>query len=222
MIKISTIVEKILSESEIAYSALESGILNLSAYAQEILPEVEKRTKKEVKTGSIVTALSRLQKSLTKKEPLAPKLSIDDISVKSGIIELAYDKTEENLKNLSKLYQEKNMSNNEFLMITHGLSEIGIICSQKLENKLRKIFRNQKPKIFIPNLVSLTARFSQDYIITPNITYAFVRKFALKRINISELVSTFTEITFIVHEKDMQQSFDTLNEIFTENKKTLT
>lgn len=219
MIKISTIVEKILLQSEIAYTSLENGILNLSAYAQQIHAEVEKQTKKHVKIGSIVAALSRIQKNLTKRPSIIPHLDINDISVKSGLIELAYNKTDQNLENLTKLYAKKKFDSHEFLMITHGLSEIGIICTKNLEEKFRTAFSHEQPKLFLENLLGITVRFSKDYINTPNITYAFARKFALKRINIVELVSTFTELTFIVHEDDLQISFDTLNEIFIENKK---
>ena len=49
MLKISNSVFSIFRASDIARAALQEGILDISAFAEHILPEVEKRTHKKVK-----------------------------------------------------------------------------------------------------------------------------------------------------------------------------
>ena len=58
---VAAIVREIIDESEIALSALQAGILNLSAFAKKIQGDVSKRAQKNVTTGSIVVALSRYE-----------------------------------------------------------------------------------------------------------------------------------------------------------------
>jgi len=215
MINISNVVKDIVYSSEIALSALAEGYLNLSAYAKSIQEEVETKAKKPVRTGSIVVALSRLRKSLrASRQSLLPKVIVDDLSVKSGLIEVAFDRTKENLDKLQQLYRDKNFSSTDFFIVTQGVGEINIIALEQAEKHILRIYKQQKPKIIIRNLVSLTVRFSEKYIETPNIIYALVRRFALKRMNIVEIVSTYTELTFVLRQDNLQEAFLTLNDIF--------
>ena len=77
MIKVAAVVQEILMGSEIAFSALSSGYLNLSAYASSIKSEVEKRARKPVRQGTIVVALSRLAKTLPKRPPIMPTIKVE-------------------------------------------------------------------------------------------------------------------------------------------------
>ena len=65
MITVSQAVSEIIQSDELASESLRSGLLNLSAYAGKIQKRIENITFKEVKTGTIVVALSRLTKTLT-------------------------------------------------------------------------------------------------------------------------------------------------------------
>ncbi len=60
MITVTDATRSILLEDDIALQALHMGLLNLSAYAEQILPAVEEKTIKEVKKGTIVVALTRI------------------------------------------------------------------------------------------------------------------------------------------------------------------
>src|ERR1700761_1735159 len=108
MIKIADVVKEIVFSSEIAHSALCSNYLNLSAYAETIQKEVERRTKKSVRPGTIVVALSRLAKTLEAQNPLTPAVEIKDLAVKTRLIELTFDKTKINREKLQRLYVDKD------------------------------------------------------------------------------------------------------------------
>lgn len=220
MIKIADVVRDITSSSEIALSGLHVGHLNLSAYAKSIHKEVEERTKKPVRIGSIVIALSRFRKTLTyDNSPFFPKIVIEDLSVKSGLVEVAFDKTQTNLGKLKLLYKDKKFGAGEFFMVTHGTGEISIITLQKAEDHVLKTYHPQKPKAIYRDLVGITIRFDKRYIEIPNVIYTFIRTLALKKINIIEVVSTYTEITFLVRQKDLEKTFILLNSFF-ENRKS--
>ena len=213
MLKISDAVRDILFSSEIAMSAFEDGVLNLSAYAKTICEEVERRTKKPVKTGSIVVALSRIRRESGKRQPLVPDAEVEDLSVKSGLAEISFDRTRAHLARLRNLYRDPAVNAGDFFMVTQGTGEITIVALTNTLSDITTAMRPLKPKAVIKDLVGLTVRFKQDYISVPNIIFAFVRQLALRRINIVEIVSTYTELTFIVSQHDLHNAFLALNEL---------
>lgn len=210
MIKVTDAVKDILLDSEIAYSALRDGILNLSAYAQSIQNEVERRTKKSVRAGTIVVALSRLSKSLELQPPLSPLVDIKDVAVKTRLVEITFDKTRLNREKLQRLYVDSDFASADFLTVTYGVGELSIVVPESLKKSVLKLYAKHKPKLIFDDLASLTIRIGEDCITTPNVTFALVRMFALKRINIVEIVSTFTELTFILHQRDLNEAISTV------------
>lgn len=214
MIKIAHVVEDIIMQSDDALAALQQGYLNLSAYSKAIHKQVECQSKKPVQLGSIIITLSRLKQDMKKVAPLFPKIKLDGIAVKSGLIEIAFERTEKNLDRLRDLYKNKRLTSSEFFATTQGASEITIICTEQDQATVQQIFRPVKPKAVVEQLVALTAKLHESYIHTPNTFYAFMRKFSVKRINIVEMISTFSEITFLVEQKNLQDAFAVLNESF--------
>lgn len=214
MIKISHAVEKIVESSEIARSALAGGYLNLNAFARTISKDVERTTKKPVKIGSIVAALSRLSRTLKKGAPLLPDVTIDTLSVRSGLAELVFNKTPDNLATLRRLYQDARLRTADFLAVSQGTGEITIVAVEQAIAPIRILFGRQKPKVFITGLSGLTVRFADEYINMPNVFYSLLRNLAMKRINIIEMVSTYTELTFVMKDRDLELAFRTINDAF--------
>ncbi len=217
MIKISTVVQDVLYSSEVALSAFHDGYLNLSAYAKTIRREVEARAKKPVRIGSIVVALSRMdktQKTREKRKILLPEVRIEDLSVKSGLAEVTYERTAANIARLRELYRDPAINASDFFMVTQGAGEITIVALETTLPHIMTAARPARPKSTVRNLVGLTARFNERYIKIPNVVFVFVRHLALKHINIVEIVSTYTELTFIIDQRDLQEAFLTLNELF--------
>lgn len=185
----------------------------MSAYAKTIRREVEARAKKPVRVGSIVVALSRIRHEKTKQKPLVPNAEIEDLSVKSGLAEISFERTRENLARLRTLYGVHGAETSNFFMVTHGAGEITIVAPDASLPRIARAIRPAKPKAVIKNLVALTVRFRRDYVSTPNVIFSFVRHLALKRINIVEIVSTYTELTFLIDQRDLQETFLALNKL---------
>jgi hypothetical protein len=88
-----------------------------------------------------------------------------------------------------------------------------LILPATLQGEVLKIFKGEAPTLVLENLASLTLRFPSRYLHTPNTTFALLRPLALNRINIVEVVSTYTELTVIVAEKDLQAAFAVLSRL---------
>lgn len=215
MLKVSTIVEEIVYTSEFAQEGLDNGCLNLSAYAQSIKALVEVKTKKPVKLGSIVASLSRLSARNAKaQKPFVPEVEAHNLVSRSGLAEITYVKTPDNQKLVSKLYSDYKFTGSQFFVVTLGLSEISIITTEELTEDIEIMFGNQKPKLFLMNLASLSMQTSESGIETPNQFYAIIRHFALQRINIVEFITTYTELSFILDQKDLKQAFNLLHDTY--------
>lgn len=211
MIKVADIVKDLIFSSEPELTCMSRGVLNLSAYAKRIQPEVERRTHKPVQLGTIVVALSRLSSGLKDEDPLLPPIDLDSISVKSNLAEITFNKTSANKARAQKLYTDKDFTQTDFLTITHGIGEISIFAPMQLVPAVLKNFRPEKPKLHLENLAALTVQFGDQYIETPNMYFALLSALAVRKLNIVELVSTYTELTFLIRQADLNEVFLIMN-----------
>ena len=123
--------EEIVQSSEVARSALSDNYLNLNAFARSIKTEVENTAKKPVKLGSIVAALSRLGQTLQRTTPLLPDIRVVSVSTRSGLSELTFNRTPENLTTLRRVYDAARLRTNDFLTVSQGAGEITLLTFHK-------------------------------------------------------------------------------------------
>lgn len=204
MIKIQDVVQNIVYKNPEALFALSHEFMNLSAYAKQIQKEVENKTMKEVKVSGIVVALSRIQNELDKKDPLIQDITIENITAKSPLSEIVFDKTPKVLSLLSSLYEKANAKNDDFLTMTLSTSSVTVICSDRLKSFILDHF-GEKPLMEKGNLASLGISVDPIYYPKPNITYSLIRKIARKKIPLAETITTYTEIIFIFEDTHLSE-----------------
>jgi hypothetical protein len=201
MIKIHTILRDIITEEVEAYIALTNGYMNMSSYAAKILPLVEERTKKQLTINSLVVALSRLKKEFKNEKPLIPEVQISNITSKLPLSEVIYEKTVASVAKLELLHRKMSIAPGDFFTSTVSTTEINVVCSSGMIKKVTEHF-NIKPKLIVNNLAAVGISFDKKYFKIPNTLFALISIIARARINISEIVSTYTELIFVVEEKD--------------------
>ncbi len=216
MIKISQIIEKMVSSSEIVEPALAQGILNLSAYAKKIRSEVEKEVKKPVTLGSIVIALSRLKSKpgFRNKASLKPlKIKIQELALTMDLLELTFSKqSPEKSAGMAGILGSHDFSNS-FFMVTQTSNEITFITKTENRQAILQYFKPRQPKVILENLGAFSIRFNKSYLKTPKLIFSLIRPLAVKNINIIEVISTYSEICFIFEKKDLEKAFTVLNEV---------
>ena len=212
MIKIQPIVREIVLGEIEAYFALTYNYMNMSSYAHRIKGAVEERAKKQVTITSLVVSLSRLRKEFKKVRPLITEVAIKNITTKLPLSEIVYENTNSFIRELESLHKNISVSQEDFFTTTIGTTEIDIICSANLENKILKHFKI-KPKYLNRNFAAIGVSFGPEVFGTPNIFFSLLSITARARINIEELVSTPTELIFIVAEKDFGQTVALFSEL---------
>ena len=90
MISIADALEEIIQRFPFVEEGLSKDIINYSAFAREIKPQIEKRLYKSIKEGAIVMALKRLSENLTKKHQKTADLNLGDLTVRSNLTEYTY------------------------------------------------------------------------------------------------------------------------------------
>lgn len=213
MMKVSVAVKQLLLLHEEAMVALNNGYLNLSAFGKKILPGVEKLCKKEVKLGTIVAALNRMENKIEGTNPAKGPLVVEDIAIKTGLTELTYERTSELAKQVKLLYEGKTLGIEETLFMCNGITEVTFFAYEKSSKQLQNFFKKFKLKFNKPGLVSITVRLAEKCIPTPNHTYAILRSLVMKKISVIDNISTYSELTFIVDEADMHTAVTAINEL---------
>ena len=218
MIKIQPIVRDIVLREIEACFALTNGYMNMSSYAYRIKSRVEELAKKQVTITSLVVSLSRLRKEFKKERPLIRNVPIKNITTKLPLSEITYENTNMFIKKLESFYKDISITQEDFFTITMGTAEIDIICSSNLENKVLKHFK-MKPKIINHNLAAIGISYGSEVFGMPNIFFSLLSVTARARINIEELVSTPTELIFIVAEKDFAKTVALFSALHRETNK---
>ena len=137
MITIPEIVEGIIRKSPFLDQSLYLGIINLSALARVIKPEVEKGVMKKVHLGAIIMALNRLSKKTQGKLKNQQKIfsSAPDLMVRSNLFEITFVNSEFLVQKQKRLLDRVNIRQNYFLTFTQGILQTTIIASKELKNK---------------------------------------------------------------------------------------
>ena len=206
MIKIKPIVREIVLEELEACFALTNGYMNMSSYAHRIRPLVEARTKKQVTITSLVVSLSRLRKEFQKEKPLVQEVAIKNITTKLPLSEMVYENNNKFIEKFESLHKKINLAREDFFIATMGTHEVNIIASSNLENKILEHLKTEKPKFLNHNFASVGISLSPKNFNMPNTFFSLLAVLAKARINIEELVSTSTELIFVVAEKDFSKT----------------
>ena len=203
MITITDAVRNIVLEDDIGLLSAQAGLLNFSAYAEKILPVIEEKTHKQVKKGTVVVALTRIAEEIGNLPSLRPQIALDDLSIKSPLCDVTFSKTALSRQNLANLYQSITISENAFFTATQSMSEITIVAPQSLLDDILKNFE-ENPIAIYKDRVGITVRFAKAYLSIPNVLYTLQASLAVQRINFTEVISTYTEFSFIIDKEDLE------------------
>lgn len=216
MITIPELVKEKIEESPFLEDLLAKRIINYSALARTIKPELEEKLLKSIQEGSIIMALRRMAKKYQTSIALKKIFSKSpDMIIRSNLVEFTFTNSDSMLNKYRNLLKNIETNRQYFFTITQGVFETGVIISQELEGKIREIFKREKMIDQLPNLSSITIRLPKENVTTSGVYYFILKSLALKNINVIEVVSTYQEITLILETKEIDKAFSIL-------KKTLT
>jgi len=213
MIKVQPIVRDIVMSDFEAYSALVNGYMNMSGYAYKIKSKVEALSKKKVTINSLVVSLSRLRQDFKKAKPLIREVPITNVTTKLPLTEIIYENSDESILKLESLHKKLAISRKDFFTSTVSTTELNIVCSSSMAGTIMKHF-GIKPKFITHDLTAVGISFGKENFEIPNTLFSLISVVARARINIAEIISTYTELIFIVAEKDFSRTVSLFSDMY--------
>lgn len=206
-------VTAIINKTPFIEEALYDKLINVSSLARVIKPEVEKLLRKDIKEGAIMMAINRLSPSSVLKVRKNIKkiaLSSGDFIMRSDLCDYTYKNTPTLVSEITKLLNDIGNDSDNFFTISQGVFETSIVVSKKLKGKVEEIFEGEEVLWSATNLASLTIKLPKSNVEQSGIYYFILKQLAWANISVQEVISTTNEITIVVKETDIKQTFSIL------------
>jgi hypothetical protein len=185
-----------------AQEALQRGILNLRAYGRSIRGPIETARGEKVDVATLAVSLSRLEKHAADSSNRASTLKLDDLTVRAPLVDITYPRNVVTTRELERITGKLHSGSENFIAVNQGDREITIIVPARHESIVTSAV-DAKPIYVRGNLYAITVHFPVAYMPVPNVLYKLVAAVAAYRVNLIELVSTLTELSFVVDRDDV-------------------
>ncbi len=196
--------------------ALHEKLINVSSLARIILPEVTKSLKKEVKVGAVMMAINRLSpvsELRIRKNIKRLALDLGDVIVRSDLCDFTFKNTPSLLKEIAKILSKSADSNDYFLTVSQGIFETNIVTSKNLQPFVEEIFKSEVLINNVTELASITIKLPKENLEQSGIYYFILKQFAWANIAVQEVISTTHEMTIVVKEEDVNETFSILMDL---------
>ena len=213
MSSISKITGDIINQTPFLRELLSKNLINISALARKILPEIEQITGEKVKEGAVLMAIKRItfDSSPSIEDEIREALShLGDIIVRIGLTCYTFENSKTLKEKEISLYNLIHEDPSYFINASVGLRGSTYIINSNNEEDLESIFKNDYLIKKVMFLASVSITFPAIYEKVIGTTYYVLKQLAWSGINIVEILTTENELAIIVHEKDVDQAFKIL------------
>ncbi len=196
--------------------ALNEKLINVSSLARVILPEVAQQLKKEVKVGAVMMAINRLSpvnELRIRKNIKKLALNLGDVIVRSDLCDFTFKNTPTLFKRIAKILDKASENNDLFLTISQGIFETNIVASVILQPFIVEIFEKEILINNVSDLASITIKLPKENLEQSGIYYFILKQFAWANIAVQEVISTTHEMTIVVKESDVNETFGILMDL---------
>ena len=217
MHSIANKVEQIVSDSPFLTEGMALGLINLSELARQLRPQLETDLWKPVGQAAVVMALRRLSERLPqqacRQQPimLAPRLgeltTRADLSISTFRLSDNSNECQRMLLALAEPYPGM------FITVTRGVHEMLVVCNRPLTHLVEQAFGEERLLARVDKLTALTLRLNPETRRTPGIYLAVLKKLAWDKINVVNMMCTFSELTILLEQSQAGAAFSVLSQI---------
>jgi len=214
MVTISHVVNKLVDERIYLHEAISKGIASYGSAAKHLKPEIEKELGKEIDHFAIVTALRRYADKLTTRfNEVKFETKYSEVNLKTHIIDINVLKTEQLFDKLKRFYDLIDFDKGDILHVIYGRTHVAIVTNERYKEKILKLLQNQKIKRIEEDLVALSFTVGKERIEKPGVLFKLTRSLAWEDINVIEIISVDSDITFIIQKKDSNKGYNVLEKL---------
>lgn len=217
MITVPEATEKIIKRSRYLSEAISKNLINLSALAIYITPEIEGMLLKKVSKASVIMAIRRAKLKLRKKPQAKYKdifKSPPEMIIRSNISLISLINSDDLYRNCVDFFNSHPIQRKHFFTLTEGLSETTIALSTSLKKEFINNLEKENITTDIDNLSSITIQLPKEVTTSPGVFYFFLKSIAWEEVNVVEIISTSLEVTFLFDNKDINKAFSIFKSLF--------
>ena len=209
-------VESTIRKTPFIEEALNEKLINVSSLARVILPEVSQLLKKDVKIGAVMMAINRLSPASElriRKNIKKLAINLGDFIVRSDLCDFTFKNTPSLLKEIAKILSKSADSNDYFLTVSQGIFETNIVTSKNLQKYVEDIFKKETLIHSVLDLASITIKLPKENLEQSVVYYFILKQLAWANIPLQEVISTTHEMTIVVKEEDVNETFAILMDL---------
>lgn len=203
---ISEATRKILARYPYLEEYMRLGIVNNRALARDIKEDLKRELGREVNIQSVVSAVRRhpVSKGKREKEEIYRLLSKSEVSLRYdvGAITILLDAPS------SKIDSREV---DEGLIMIRGIETLTIVVEERLIGAFKEKFKDAVISSN-KNLASVIVKSPKEIADTPGVIAHLANILAVEKINVVEMMSSYTETWFIVDEKDALKTVEAMRQ----------
>lgn len=206
MITVSQKVEGLVNESPYLREAMTDKLVNLSALARQLQPQIEKSLMKDVTESAVFMALQRYGLSLKPYYTVNPAHYLANLGLKSDLFELTVKNSPALLGTLTKLAKAIQDKHATLFVFTQGQYETTIITSSTLRDSILTALKAETITSTIPDLTGITLQRTHGQIETTGVLQYPLRILAWQGISVIEIITTLNDIMLVVRDFEVDRA----------------
>jgi len=217
MSSLSKVAEDIINRSPFLREAMTENLINISALARKIKPELDRYFDDDLKEGAIIMAIKRLTPGTYHRLNLKIESivkEIGDFLVRSNLSSFTFENsdsiTNKQAELMSILDTDKKKA---FYTISKGVTETSIVTNLQEKSTLLNLFRGERLKNKVENLASITVQLPVLNTEVYGVYYYILKQLAWEGLNIVDIISTANEFTVIFNQEDVDRAFRIMMQI---------
>jgi hypothetical protein len=174
---------------------LSRDLINVTSLAREILPAIkEQNTKATLESVSIAIKRSFASPNQKISEQLKHVLSNIQLNMRNDIVLLCLSKG-------AKLPNMSEFQSDDIFFVNQGSNEITVIIDRKNLNLIKGPTLLEQKDLALISLRDNLINEKINYRVTPGFVYSFISNIGREGININDILSTHSQVSFVVEQK---------------------
>ncbi len=212
-LSIGKITEELINRSPFLRESMTENLINISALARKLQPEIEYIVGKPVKEGAIVMAIKRLEPGVYHKLNLRIKNVLGewgDFLIRSNITVYTVQNSMTLTNKIADLTLKVNEDKHAFFSMCKSMTETTFVISDEYRVLMNDICREENTVHSASELSSITVQLPLKNKDVYGIYYYILKQLAWEGINILEVVSTANDFTAVVYQYEVDKAFKIL------------
>jgi hypothetical protein len=206
MITVPEKVEELVNRSPYLREAISDKLVNLSALARQLKPEIEKELVKDISESAVFIALQRYAATMKPYYQVNPADYLANMALRSDLFELTVKNSPALLAKLSLLAQVIDDRHTSLFVFTQGQHETTIITSKILDKDLKAALKDETIVSTIPDLTGISLQRTHGQIETTGVLQFPLRILAWEGISVIEIITTLNEIMMVLRDFEVDRA----------------